>query len=261
MAPGVVTPASPHRSPAWAVGEVTAGLCECGCGTPTPLAVQTRKARGWIKGQPVRFISRHHLTSPVRTPRVRLLEKTEKTDTCWLWAGSLTTGGYGQLSIAGRLTQAHRLAYELYVGAIPEGFQIDHLCRVRHCVNPDHLEAVTQAENIRRGMSPLAIAWRSGKCRRGHLRETGKECRECARILRKRTKDRLFGTEPPSHGNRYAYVVFGCRCDECRAASLAYHRANAVSTAGVKETCPICGIERHPNTIRIHTRKVHKAVS
>lgn len=67
-------------------------------------------------------------------------------DECWLWIGAVQSSGYG--SFQGQL--AHRFAHELLVGPIPDGHQVDHLCRVRLCVNPDHLEAVTAEENVRR---------------------------------------------------------------------------------------------------------------
>lgn len=73
---------------------------------------------------------------------------------CWLYTGSLSPRGYGQVNISVRprvLGRAHRLAYRLLVGHIPSWLVIDHLCRVRNCVNPEHLEAVTPGENVRRG--------------------------------------------------------------------------------------------------------------
>ena len=82
---------------------------------------------------------------------------------CWLWTGARTANGYGTMSAGGRYGAtllAHRLAYEWYRGAIPDGLQIDHLCRVRHCVNPWHLEAVTQEVNLKRGMAPGMVIWR-----------------------------------------------------------------------------------------------------
>lgn len=69
---------------------------------------------------------------------------------CWLWTSTLTDDGYSKVSWNGRQRSAHRLSYELRHGAIPKGLEIDHLCMVRHCVNPAHLEAVTKAENNRR---------------------------------------------------------------------------------------------------------------
>lgn len=70
---------------------------------------------------------------------------------CWLWHGAIGGTGYAHARIDGRTQPVHRVIYELLVGPIPSGLQIDHLCRVRHCVNPDHLEPVTHAENWRRG--------------------------------------------------------------------------------------------------------------
>ena len=79
----------------------------------------------------------------------RFWPKVRKTATCWLWTGSRNNMGYGKIKQADRRTMslAHRVSYELLVGPIPEGMQLDHLCRVRHCVRPDHLEVVTNREN------------------------------------------------------------------------------------------------------------------
>lgn len=75
---------------------------------------------------------------------------------CWLWTGTIRPDGYGVIYIASKAlrfrTSAHRYSYQLIKGAIPEGLELDHLCRVRKCCNPDHLEAVTHAENLRRGV-------------------------------------------------------------------------------------------------------------
>jgi len=69
---------------------------------------------------------------------------------CWLWQRARSDDGYGWASLNDRTYQAHRLIYRLVVGEIPDGLVLDHLCRVRHCVNPEHLEPVTPGENIRR---------------------------------------------------------------------------------------------------------------
>lgn len=70
---------------------------------------------------------------------------------CWLWQGAITPQGYGTATLGRRPVPAHRLTWRIFEGPIPDGLQLDHLCRVRRCVNPDHLEPVTGAENVRRG--------------------------------------------------------------------------------------------------------------
>lgn len=93
---------------------------------------------------------------------------------CWAWTGFVKPNGYGQIGLGKRgmgIAHAHRVAYELYVGPIPTGMTLDHLCRVRCCVNPDHLEPVTNAENIRRGDSGKATGRQQRAkthCLRGH---------------------------------------------------------------------------------------------
>jgi len=83
---------------------------------------------------------------------------------CWLWRGLVDRKGYGRVTYRGRSgCQAHRVAYEMLVGPIPDGLELDHLCRVHACINPEHLEPVTQQENRRR--SPLI---RPSHCQRGH---------------------------------------------------------------------------------------------
>jgi hypothetical protein len=76
----------------------------------------------------------------------RAWHNVSKTETCWLWIGAIKESGYGNHGGTG----AHRFMYQLLVGPIPPGLQLDHLCRVRNCVNPAHLEPVTPSENVRR---------------------------------------------------------------------------------------------------------------
>ena len=97
----------------------------------------------------------------------RFWAKVEKTDTCWLWTGRQAPDGYG--TFWGRVTtHVHRFAYITLRGPIPLGMQVDHLCKVRHCVNPDHLEAVSPRENTRRSAGAPAANVLKTHCPRGH---------------------------------------------------------------------------------------------
>lgn len=87
---------------------------------------------------------------------------------CWEWSGSKSGWGYGEFFKDGGAKAAHRVAYELSVGPIPEGHQIDHLCRNHGCVRPDHLEPVTQQENILRGEGTSARNAVKDRCPNGH---------------------------------------------------------------------------------------------
>lgn len=104
----------------------------------------------------------------------RFLAKVEPEPNsgCWLWSGAVTSNGYGRFGISRRVVRwAHRVAYEHWNGPIPENLQIDHLCRVRSCVNPQHLEAVTCRTNLLRGMGFVGRQARQTHCLRGHLLE------------------------------------------------------------------------------------------
>jgi hypothetical protein len=108
--------------------------------------------------------------SMIGTLEERLRSKFEADpDTgCWLWQASKYRDGYGRVWADGRGRLAHRVSYELFVGQIPEGLDIDHLCRVRHCVNPEHMEPVTRQVNGLRGVGPQAGHAAQTHCIRGH---------------------------------------------------------------------------------------------
>lgn len=112
-------------------------VCTCGCGKSTRTE--------WALGHNPRS------KPPTKPFDDRYLVSA---DGCWVWTGSLNSGGYGRHSLPGRrVVPAHRFAYERAHGPIPDGLHIDHLCRNRACVNPAHMEVVTNTENTRRGLS------------------------------------------------------------------------------------------------------------
>ena len=124
------------------------GLCHCGCGQTTRLIPKTMKSRGWIRGEFLRFICGHN--GRLRPSGIIKYEIDPNTG-CWLWLRSKTSMGYGNLTIKNKQILAHRYVYEKFKGPIPEGLTLDHSCRNPICVNPDHTEPVTHAENCRRG--------------------------------------------------------------------------------------------------------------
>lgn len=149
---------------------MTARTCNIeGCDNP-------HQARGWCDKHYARW-HRHgdpeHLEVEITSamsPEDRFWAQVDRgspTD-CWLWSGAVHGNGYAYIRVDGERPVAHRYAYELLIGPIPEGMTLDHLCRVRHCVNPRHLEPVTFEENVQRGMSPSALNVAKTHCKRGH---------------------------------------------------------------------------------------------
>lgn len=117
------------------------------------LAARKRITVGWSNSD-----------SPVLRSR-RFWAKVRVGDDCWEWVGARFGSGYGAINRDGHTISAHRVSYELLVGPIPDGLELDHLCRNRWCVRPDHLEPVVHVENVRR--SPLGPSART-HCPQGH---------------------------------------------------------------------------------------------
>lgn len=126
---------------------------------------------------------------------------------CWVWIGACDTLGYGHIAApehnrnGGKLGRAHRVAWALYKGPIPEGLVIDHLCKNRFCVNPEHLEPVTFKENLDRSDSASTLEAKKTQCLRGHslsgsnIYETkkGRVCRQCSNM--RKHKHRAYKME------------------------------------------------------------------
>lgn len=120
---------------------------------------------------------------------VRLMSKVRVVSECWEWQGARwgDERRYGQIRWNGHSTNAHRVFYEIFVGPISPNRVLDHLCRNTICVNPHHLEPVSNKENILRGIGPTAKHARQTHCKRGHLLAhdnlmksiKGRECRAC----------------------------------------------------------------------------------
>ena len=139
----------------------------------------------------------------------RFWAKVDVAGPCWEWRAAINASGYGKLGRQSGGVQkhylAHRYAYTQLVGPIPEGLQLDHLCRNRLCVNPDHLEPVTHTENQRRGFSPTFRAARADECRHGHVYTAEntyryvkdgvhhRRCRQCNADAQARRKARAAG--------------------------------------------------------------------
>lgn len=221
---------------------VTSGLCECGCGQRTPPVKFNDARRGVVAGQPARFIRGHYNrksgfqaecsvggcstppesrgwchghfeqwrrtgvvpTVPIlRTPEERFNAKVDRTGSCWLWTGATAGGGrYGSFQYEGRVQRAHVVAWLLAGRTVPDGLVLDHLCRTTLCVNPDHLEPVSQRENVLRGTAPTSANARKTHCRRGH---------------------------PLSGDNLYVEANGGRRCRACRVITTAERRARRKS--------------------------------
>jgi hypothetical protein len=131
-------------------GSMSIRLCECGCGETPTISNITDTSRGWKRGEPRRFVKGHrsHLKRLSQDPYRE--EDRGYTTPCWIWLRTISHDGYAQQKIIGESHVAHKNNYMRKFGPVPNGKVLDHLCKVRCCVNPDHLEVVSHTENLRR---------------------------------------------------------------------------------------------------------------
>jgi HNH endonuclease len=181
------------------------GLCWCGCGQPTVIAKRTSSGVKQFKGVPARYLSSHN--ARVNLPiHLRLFPRLVIDPSgCLLWTGWTDRDGYGRIRIDGHDYAVHRLMYEMFVGPIPDGLEIDHVkergCRNRNCASPAHLEPVTTRENVLRGEGRAAVQVTVTHCGTCGLPYDEKntyvapgtrkrKCRNCARATERRYRER-----------------------------------------------------------------------
>jgi hypothetical protein len=161
----------------------------------------------------------------------RFWSKVHKTTTCWGWTGSRSQDGYGHFAVWHTpnrwVLRAHRVAFELATGPISETAVLDHICRVRHCVNPEHLRAVTPRENVLAGIGISALNARKTHCKRGHE----------------------FTPE-----NTYRTSKGGRQCVSCKAA---LDSAASDRRGRKRATCETCGSEVLASNLARHQKKLH----
>jgi hypothetical protein len=153
--------------------ETREGYCKCGCGLLTRIPKYGDVSKGWVKGKPLDWLSGHY-------SRTKVKYVVDPVTGCWNWVSTLSTEGYGRVLLDGRFYQAHVITYQTKYGPVPEGKELDHLCRNRKCCNPDHVEPVTRTENVRRGartkLTVESVRKIKQLCAEGNgIRQTAKE--------------------------------------------------------------------------------------
>lgn len=124
------------------------GYCLCGCGSPVSIAKRDQRTRGTKAGHSLRYLPGHHPNGWALSDKRFIVDPVSG---CWIWQRSKTPEGYPKLMRVDGIRYApHRYYYQQKYGPIPDGYALDHLCKTRLCVNPDHLQPVTQTENTRR---------------------------------------------------------------------------------------------------------------
>lgn len=135
-------------------------------------------------------------TAAADRDRLTVLERLDASTVrhpggCWIWTGTLYSNGYGSIYVDGRVSLTHRVSYEIRVSKVPEGLEIDHLCRVRSCLNPEHLEPVTHAENMRRAMRTHCVNGHEFTAENTYRPADGKRyCRTCRRQRNREQRER-----------------------------------------------------------------------
>ena len=168
----------------------------------------------------------------------------DKQSGCWLWKGTITEHGYGTLVYRGKRSYAHRFSYEINKGPIPNGLEIDHICRNRSCVNPEHLEAVTHRTNVLRGTGASAQHARRTRCPKGHKytrTKGGRRCRVCINDRRRKVERGTDGVRlicvnghPMTESNRYYFKSDSGRA-RCRACHMIKTQRQAAAKRCVAE--------------------------
>lgn len=154
--------------------EIPKGWCQCGCGQKTKIAKESSTSKGWVKGQPLRYVWGHlPKERPWQKKKNRWIVDPETG--CWEWQLAKNRDGYEIEKRKGKTLNAYIYYYEDVYGSVPEGMELDHVCSNRGCVNPDHLEPVTHKQNVWRGKRAKITYQDALKIRELHKTHTATE--------------------------------------------------------------------------------------